>query len=125
MVSYKGWADNLRQYIANTPAMSGFKLFYKASLLGIIHNFLLYQGRVALFMVATDEDTNLLGGQVLLSAKLSNNISPQLSFVTIFSSAMKPILEWGGWEQSLKMLFVLLKCNLPYIMLGTIIHIIY
>ena len=45
MVAYKGTrAGNLRQYIQNKPDKWGFKLFCRASIDGIIHDILMYQG---------------------------------------------------------------------------------
>ena len=45
MVAYKGTrAGNLRQYIRNKPDKWGYKFFCRASIDGIIHDILMYQG---------------------------------------------------------------------------------
>ena len=46
MVGYKGKrAGNLRQYIKSKPDKWGFKIFSRSSIDGIIHDFILYQGK--------------------------------------------------------------------------------
>ena len=46
MVAYKGTrAGNLRQYIQNKPHKWGYKFFCRASIDGIIHDILMYQGQ--------------------------------------------------------------------------------
>uniref|UniRef100_A0A8C1MEY7 PiggyBac transposable element-derived protein domain-containing protein n=1 Tax=Cyprinus carpio TaxID=7962 RepID=A0A8C1MEY7_CYPCA len=91
MVAYKGTrAGKLRQYIKNKPDNRGFKIFCCASSIGIIHDFILYQGATTFFNIQKEEHAHLGLEDLSLGAKvvsiLCNTITHKEATVVFYDN---------------------------------------
>ncbi|XP_035282123.1 piggyBac transposable element-derived protein 3-like [Anguilla anguilla] len=83
MVAYKGTrAGNLRQYISSKPDKWGFKLFCRASSTGIVHDFILYQGKTSFFNVPQSEaEQSMLMGEKVVTTLCRTVEEPESTVV--------------------------------------------
>uniref|UniRef100_A0A672KYQ5 PiggyBac transposable element-derived protein 3-like n=2 Tax=Sinocyclocheilus grahami TaxID=75366 RepID=A0A672KYQ5_SINGR len=91
MVAYKGTrAGKLRQYIKNKPDKWRFKIFCRASSIGIIHDFILYQGATTFFNIQKEEHAHLDLEDLSLGAKvvsiLCNTITHKEATVVFYDN---------------------------------------